>query len=74
MANPRSILVVDDDAILAERASLLLRAYGYEVFTAFDGVQGCRQYFNHPTDVVVTDLQMPEMNGSKRCKREELKV
>jgi DNA-binding NtrC family response regulator len=63
MANPRTILVVDDDAVLAQTLSLLLRAHGYEVFTAFDGVQGRELYFNHPTDVVVTDLQMPEMTG-----------
>jgi DNA-binding NtrC family response regulator len=65
----QSILVVDDDTDIAE--SRLLRAHGYEVFTAFDGVQGYRQYFNHPTDVVVTDIQMPEMDGvaMMRCIR-----
>jgi YesN/AraC family two-component response regulator len=49
----------------------LLRAHGYEVFTAFDGVQGYWQYFHHPTDVVLTDIQMPEMDGPAmmRCIR-----
>jgi CheY-like chemotaxis protein len=71
MARSRSILVVDDDIVLAETLSVLLRARGYEVFTAFDGLRGCQQYFNSPTEFVVTDIQMPEMDGFEmiRCIR-----
>jgi CheY-like chemotaxis protein len=71
MAHPRSILVVDDDIVLAEALTVLLRARGYEVFTAFDGLGGCQQYFTCPTEFVVTDIQMPEMDGFEmiRCIR-----
>ena len=71
MVNPHSVLVVDDDENLAHTLSLLLRAYGYEGFTAFDGFQGYVEYFTHPTEFVVTDIQMPAMDGFEmmRCIR-----
>jgi DNA-binding response OmpR family regulator len=65
MVNPHSVLVVDDDENLADALSLLLRAQRYEVFTAFGGFQGYAEYFNHPTDFVVTDIQMSAMDGSR---------
>lgn len=71
MVNPHSVLVVDDGENLADALSLLLRAHGDEVFTAFDGFQGYAEYFNHPTEFVVTDIQMPGMDGFEmmRCIR-----
>jgi len=71
MEDQHSVLVVDDDENLAHTLSLLLRAHGYEVFTAFDGFQGYAEYFNHPTEFVVTDIQMPAMDGFEmmRCIR-----
>jgi len=63
MAKSRSILVVDDDDNLVYVLSVLLRAHGYEVFTAYNGLDGYRQYLRHPTEIVVTDIQMPEMDG-----------
>jgi CheY-like chemotaxis protein len=71
MAKPRSILVVDDDEALAHILSELLHAHGYSVWTAHNGVQGYGSYFCHPTDIVVTDIEMPEMDGfaMMRCIR-----
>jgi CheY-like chemotaxis protein len=71
MMNPRSILLVDDDDNLIYALALLLRARGYEVFTARNGLQGCGQYVKSPTEFVVTDIQMPEMDGFEmmRCIR-----
>ena len=71
MGKPRSILVVDDDDNLVYTLSLLLRSKGHEVFTAYNGVEGCGQYLSHPTEFVVTDIQMPQMDGFEmmRCIR-----
>jgi CheY-like chemotaxis protein len=71
MTKPRSILVVDDDDNLVYTLSMFLRSQGYEVFTAQNGLQGCGQYFKHPTDFVLTDIEMPEMDGFEmmRCIR-----
>jgi CheY-like chemotaxis protein len=71
MTKSRSILVVDDDDNLVYTISFLLRARGYEVYTAYNGLEGCGQYLKHPTEFVVTDIQMPEMDGFEmmRCIR-----
>ena len=71
MSRPRSILVVDDDDNLVYTLSLFLRSAGCEVFTAYNGAEGCGQYSSHPTEFVVTDINMPEMDGFEmmRCIR-----
>jgi CheY-like chemotaxis protein len=71
MVKPRSILVVDDDDNLVYMLSLFLRAQGYQVFTAYNGLEGCRQYLKQPTEFVLTDVAMPEMDGfaMMRCIR-----
>jgi DNA-binding NtrC family response regulator len=71
MVDQYSVLVVDDDENLAHAMSPLLRAHGCKVFTAFDGFQCYAEYFNHPTEFVVTDIQMPAMDGFEmmRCIR-----
>jgi CheY-like chemotaxis protein len=58
-----SVLVVEDDESLAQVIALALRAEGFEAETAHDGIDGFTAYSNHPTDWVVTDIQMPELDG-----------
>jgi len=67
----KSVLVVDDDAGLVQVIALTLRSEGFEVFTARDGVQGYIRYLRSPTDWVVTDIQMPKLDGlgMMRCIR-----
>ena len=58
-----SVLVVEDDENLAQIIVLALRAEGFEAQTAHDGVDGYATYSKHPTDWVITDIQMPELDG-----------
>lgn len=58
-----SVLVVEDDESLAQVIALALRAEGFEAQTAHDGVDGYASYSHHPTDWVVTDIQMPQLDG-----------
>jgi DNA-binding NtrC family response regulator len=58
-----SVLVVEDDEGLAEILALALSAEGFETRTAHDGIDGCSSYFQEPTDWVVTDIQMPQLDG-----------
>lgn len=58
-----SVLVVEDDESLAQVLALALRAEGYEAHTAHDGIHGYDCYSHHPTDWVVTDIQMPQLDG-----------
>jgi len=63
VANHKSVLVVDDDELLGCMISELLRREGYEVWTAHDGVQGYSTYRQSQTEVVVTDIEMPRLDG-----------
>jgi len=59
-----SILVVDDEQQASNLLANTLRNRGHEVFTANNGAQALERFQVRPTDVVITDLQMPEMNGT----------
>ena len=42
---------------------LILERAGYSVIEASDGVEGIRHYREHPTDLIITDLIMPNKDG-----------
>jgi len=69
--SPQTILVVDDDELLARMVGELLRGEGYQVWTARDGLQGYSSYYQHQAQTVVTDIDMPELDGFEmmRCIR-----
>ena len=57
------ILVIDDNAAIRELLRIVLEGEGYEVIEAADGAEGLQRYQATPTDLVITDLQMPGMDG-----------
>ncbi|CAN5855552.1 sigma-54-dependent response regulator transcription factor ZraR [soil metagenome] len=61
--NDIRILVVDDEASARTSLEKLLRQAGYIVDTAKDGKDALAVVADHPPEVVVTDLNMPEMDG-----------
>jgi DNA-binding NtrC family response regulator len=63
VSKAQSVLIVDDDEGLAQIVALILRQEGFETRTACGGPQGCAAYFREPTEWVVTDIQMPEVDG-----------
>lgn len=60
-----SVLVVDDDAAMAAVTARLLREQGYEVRTALSGRQALDDLAERSADIVVLDLEMPEMSGAQ---------
>ncbi|HEX6827989.1 MAG TPA: response regulator transcription factor [Burkholderiales bacterium] len=64
-----SILLIDDDRILLELLSDQLRAAGYRVVTAADGVAGLEAAARAQPDLVVLDVMMPGMSGWEVCER-----
>ncbi len=67
-----SILVVDDSELIRMSVLKALGGEGFKVFTANDGVQALEllQHKDAPEiDIVLTDLNMPNMNGETLCKR-----
>jgi CheY-like chemotaxis protein len=57
------VLVVDDDPDWLEVVIEILRDAGYEVASACDGMQGSKMVARFAPFVVITDLQMPGMDG-----------
>ena len=60
---PKSILVVDDEAVVAEITKRRLESFGYEVFTAGDGNEALLRLGTKIPDLILLDIQMPKMNG-----------
>jgi two-component system response regulator (stage 0 sporulation protein F) len=58
-----TILIIDDEECLRALLRTILEAEGYEVIEAPNGRIGLELYRQRPTDLVVTDIVMPEMNG-----------
>jgi CheY-like chemotaxis protein len=57
------ILVVDDDKIVRLLLRAMLEHQGHSVVEAENGDEGLRYYRAAPTDLVITDIQMPVMDG-----------
>lgn len=63
MADPNHILVVDDSPTQLRQMQLVLEKEGYSVRSAADGKEAMEQIAIDLPMLVITDLQMPEMNG-----------
>jgi DNA-binding response OmpR family regulator len=63
------ILVVDDDADACELIALVLGQAGYAVSSAVDGFEALAIVASARPDLVLTDLQMPGMNGIELIRR-----
>jgi len=64
----RSILVVDDEAHVTRLVQMHLEDEGYEVVTACDGVDALEKIEAQKFDAVITDYNMPRMDGQQLCK------
>jgi CheY-like chemotaxis protein len=65
MAAPsqRQVLVVDDDPTIRTCLTVLLESVGYDVATAGDGLEALLLINESTPDIVISDLNMPEMSG-----------
>lgn len=58
-----SVLLVDDSDLVRSVLRELLETRGYRVIEAADGKEGLELFDRYRPDIVLTDLQMPEMDG-----------
>ncbi|MEK6566799.1 MAG: response regulator, partial [Bacteroidota bacterium] len=57
------ILVVDDEQIIRESLAFVLKKEGYQVAEASNGMEAWRKHEQQPFDIVITDIEMPQMRG-----------
>jgi CheY-like chemotaxis protein len=57
------VLVVEDSAGVRELQRVILEAAGYDVVTAVDGQDGAGRLGGDPVDLVLSDVEMPGMDG-----------
>ncbi|SFI38433.1 hybrid sensor histidine kinase/response regulator [Planctomicrobium piriforme] len=67
--NRRRVLVVDDSLTVREVQRQMLQGAGYEVVTAVDGMEGWNVLREQPFDLVVSDVDMPRLNGFEFVQR-----
>lgn len=58
-----SILIIDDNKMIIKALRALLREERYEVYSAENGAAGIEEYARVKPDLVITDMEMPEMSG-----------
>ncbi len=58
-----SILAVDDSASMRQMVSFTLKGAGYDVVEAADGVEALNIAKTRPVNLVITDVNMPNMDG-----------
>ncbi|MFI5266136.1 MAG: response regulator [Chloroflexota bacterium] len=63
----RTVLVVDDEAVLRDTLAFNLQREGYDVLLAGDGQQGLTMARDRQPDLVLLDLMMPGMDGLSLC-------
>ncbi|HLH53106.1 MAG TPA: response regulator [Verrucomicrobiae bacterium] len=62
---PRAILVLEDDVDFGEMLKVFLESKSFEVVRVTDGVEGLRKIMARDFDLVICDLNMPNLPGDK---------
>ncbi len=70
MAN---ILIVEDDKVLNDAYSLILKDAGHKIASVFNGEEALEQAAKKEPDIILLDLLMPKMNGLQFLEAYDLK-
>ena len=63
MSESLSVLVVDDNPFMVSTLADILEVKGFEVHAAYSGAEALEILRDHPVDILLTDVRMPDMNG-----------
>ncbi len=69
MADPSTILLVDDEESIQKLLAYPLERDGYSVLQARDGIEALERFKAHDIDLVVLDIMLPRLDGLEVCKR-----
>ena len=67
-ASARHVLVVDDDMCIRKGLKIRLEGAGYKVSTAGNGTEGIMIFDENGADLMILDVQMPDIDGFEVCK------
>lgn len=67
----KNILIVEDEPHVIRVMQLALEKYGYAIRVAHNGEQALEKLNTKQPDLLITDINMPRMNGEILCKRIE---
>ena len=59
------VLVVDDDREIVDSIAIFLRADGYEIEKAYNGLEALDIVMTHTVHLIILDIMMPELDGIK---------
>ena len=69
MQNPRTILVIEDDPDFRNLLKIHLSLAGFRLELAEDGIAGGKALLEHRPDLVLSDINMPNLNGFELLSR-----
>src|SRR5512136_2546549 len=62
-------LIVDDDRVLSDVLAFTLRRAGFQVLQAYDGQAALRRWVEEQPDLIVLDVNLPQLDGFAVCQR-----
>lgn len=65
----RKILIAEDERKIAQALKKGLEENGYYIELAYDGAIGKRLFFANKYDLIILDINLPEINGYELCKQ-----
>jgi two-component system cell cycle response regulator DivK len=65
----KTVLIVEDNEKIMKLARDILRAKGYQTLEATTGGEGVRLALEHKPDLVLMDIQLPDINGIEAFER-----
>ena len=63
-----TLLFIDDEAMIRRIASSFLKPYFSEIYEAKDGEEGLALYHDLKPDIIISDIEMPKVNGLELCR------
>lgn len=59
----KTLLYVEDEELIRKNAVEYLSRYCHTVYEAKDGLEGLKMYHTHKPDIIISDINMPHLNG-----------
>ena len=67
--NQKTILIIDDQPFFITMQQNMLQRQGYRVVSASNGTEGLAQAKKHRPDIVLLDVEMPDVDGIEVCRQ-----